>query len=452
VPEQTARFVRAEDQTKGTGSGEIRTRFGGLGGRLRSTRLIILLSVLIVSAIVATAGFTIWHTHESTLEEHQRDMNSMGIVLAEQTSRYVQVIDLILKEVQSRIATLDLINPKDFQRQLGTQEVHLNLADRLRNIPQADAIVLIDANGFILNWSRAWPLVSVDVSHRDYYNHLKEHDDSDMFIGSQAKNSGTGRPSLFIARRINGTGGRFLGLVLAVVDIESLSEFYRAAGDHSREAITLLRRDGTMVMRYPDPEAAVGVKLPQGSPWYAKVAEGGGQYVTRGILDGKASLVSVHPLTEYPLVVDLLIETTDAFAQWRGNAVYIGGFAAAAALAIAGLFGVLAHQFRRQAEQNSRFDAVLSNITQGVCFFDSNKRLLLWNRRYLEIYNLPRGILKVGLSLEEIVGYRDEAGSAPNQSISDYLDWQVTLAATNQVSTTVVWFPFVIILCRAEAG
>ena len=51
-----------------------------------------------------------------------------------------------------------------------------------------------------------------------------------------------------------------------------------------------------------------------------------------------------------------------------------------------------------------QFDAVLSNITQGVCFFDSEKRLLLWNRRYIDIYHLPPEVICVGRSLEEIVG------------------------------------------------
>src|SRR5476651_1954896 len=129
-------------------TGEVRNRLRGL---LSSGRSIVMLSAFVTVAIGVTAGLTIWHNRQSALEEHHRNMNSMGIVLAEQTSRYVQVIDLILREVQSRIATLNVVTPADFEHQLGTQEVHSYLAERSKNVPQADHIVLIDANGLVLN-------------------------------------------------------------------------------------------------------------------------------------------------------------------------------------------------------------------------------------------------------------------------------------------------------------
>jgi diguanylate cyclase (GGDEF)-like protein len=398
-----------------------------------------MLSAVVTATIAATAGFTIWHNRQSALEDHLRQMNSMGVVLAEQTGRYVQLVDLILQEVQSRIATLNVVTPADFQRQLGTQEIHSYLAEQLKNAPQAGAIVLSDANGLVVNWSRAGPATHIDSSDRDFYRYFKDHDDRSVFIGSLSKNRSTGNLSLFLARRVSGPDGRFLGLVLGVVDIKYLIGFYKTAGEHMNEAVTLLRRDGTILIRYPNPGAAVGVKLLQQSPWYVRVAEGGGNYVTPGDVAGvRESIVSVHPLRDYPLVVDVLTEKADVFAQWKREAVFIVSFALAAALALSGLFWILARQFREQAEQNARLDAVLSNITQGVCFFDSKKRLLLWNRRYVEIYDLQQAAICVGQSLEEIVRYRDAAGSGPDLSVSDYLGWQDQLAAINQPSSAVV--------------
>src|SRR5476649_611981 len=162
-------------------TGEVRNRLRGL---LSSGRSIVMLSAFVTVAIGVTAGLTIWHNRQSALEEHHRNMNSMGIVLAEQTSRYVQVIDLMLREVQSQIATLNMTVPADFERQLGTQEIHSYLAEHLKNVPQVDAIVLISANGVISNWSRAWPVVRIDSTDRDFYNYFKEHDDPGVFVGS----------------------------------------------------------------------------------------------------------------------------------------------------------------------------------------------------------------------------------------------------------------------------
>jgi hypothetical protein len=141
--------VRASHATKtyNESTSEARNRLRGL---LSSARSMVILSTVVTVAIGATAGLTIWHNRHSALEEHQREMDSMGIVLAEQTSRHVQVIDLLLREVQSQIATLNMTVPADFERQLGTQEVHSYLAERLKNVPQVDAIVLINTDGVTL--------------------------------------------------------------------------------------------------------------------------------------------------------------------------------------------------------------------------------------------------------------------------------------------------------------
>jgi diguanylate cyclase (GGDEF)-like protein len=414
---------------------QIRNRTGGF---LQSGRSIAMLSACVTAAIGATAGFAIWHNRGSALEAQQRGMSSMGVVLAEQTSRYVQLIDLTVQDVQSQITTLNIANLADFRQQLQIRKFHDYLAERLRSVPQADAIVVIDANGMLVNGSRGWPIVPIGSSDRDFYRYFREHDDPGVFIGSLSKNRGTGNLSLFFARRINGPDSSFLGLVLAIVDIKYLIGFYQTAGEHEREAITLLRRDGTMLIRYPNPETAIGMKLPQKSPWYVRVAQGGGNYVTPGTLDGIPSLVSVHPLRDYPLVVDVLTEEAEVFAQWKREAVFVASFALVAAFAFAGLFRMLARQFKLQTEQNTKLDAVLSNVTQGVCFFDGGKRLLLWNRRYTDIYDLPPEAIHVGSSLEEIVRYRKVAGTGPDPSMSDYLGWQDQLAATNQPSNTVV--------------
>jgi diguanylate cyclase (GGDEF)-like protein len=419
---------------------DVRSSDGGEPARrlMRPGRAAALLCALVVAAIGATAGFAIWHSREATLKAHQQDLDTMGVVLAEQTSRYMQVIDLTLGEVQSRITTLNITNSADFQRQLETQQVQSYLADRVRNVPQADAIILIDADGLTVNWSRSWPVVGVSAVGRDYYNYLKNHDDPAIFIGSMSRARSTNNLSLFFARRINGPNGIFLGLVLGIVDVKYLIDFYQTAGQHVNEAVTLLRRDGTMLIRYPNPETVIGVKLPGSSPWYVHVAEGGGGYVTSGILDGHPSLVSVHPLRDYPLVVDVLVEEAEVFADWESQTVFIASVALAATLAFIGLFWILASQFRQQAEQNVKLDAVLSNMTQGVCLFDGKKRLLLSNRRYAEIYNLPPQAIRIGRSLQEILNYRYAAGSLPESSVSDYLTWHDQLAAVEQSSNAVV--------------
>ena len=55
------------------------------------------------------------------------------------------------------------------------------------------------------------------------------------------------------------------------------------------------------------------------------------------------------------------------------------------------------------ARLNMQFDAALSNLSQGICMFDGQRRLVVWNHRFAELYRLPPDLLKVGTSHDAII-------------------------------------------------
>ena len=54
---------------------------------------------------------------------------------------------------------------------------------------------------------------------------------------------------------------------------------------------------------------------------------------------------------------------------------------------------------------------VLDNMSQGVLLFDSNKRLVICNRKYLEIYRLSPEVAKAGCTLRDLLQHRVKAGT-----------------------------------------
>ena len=417
----------------------------GVGELLRSGRGVALLSIMVAACISAAAGCMILHNHQLVLEEHQRSVNSMSIVLVEQTSRYVQVIDMMLHEVQNKISNSQITTPKEFQDRFGSVEAQSALAERVRPTLPIDAIFLLDANGTIFNWSHEGPVPRIDSSDRDYYIYFKNHQDPGLFIGSIWKARATGEVSLHFARRVTGPDGTFLGVVLGNVTSKHLSDFYQAAAEGLGEVIALVRRDGTMLMRYPSPDLAIGMKLPQASPWYTRVAEGGGSYVNSAATTGISSLVTARLLPDYPLVIDIMKDSAAVFAQWQREAVYTAGFAVVASIAFSGLFWMVGRQFRQLTQANldldmgrQQFEMVLSNITQGVCFFDGEKKLKLWNRRFTEIYDLAPDAVYIGCPLSEVLQLRHSVGSTPDATQADYLARQEQITAARQYANYVV--------------
>ena len=73
-----------------------------------------------------------------------------------------------------------------------------------------------------------------------------------------------------------------------------------------------------------------------------------------------------------------------------------------------------ARQREAQTSEHLRFDAAINNMSQGLCFFDGEQRLIVCNDRYASIYRLSRQLMRPGTTLREIVEARFAAGCVPN--------------------------------------
>jgi signal transduction histidine kinase len=71
-------------------------------------------------------------------------------------------------------------------------------------------------------------------------------------------------------------------------------------------------------------------------------------------------------------------------------------------------------QLAQDAEAEHRWlQGMLVNMPHGLCIFDSEKRLVLSNARYAEMYNLPPNVVRPGATLQSIIDYRHQIGNAP---------------------------------------
>ncbi len=61
--------------------------------------------------------------------------------------------------------------------------------------------------------------------------------------------------------------------------------------------------------------------------------------------------------------------------------------------------------------QNMRFNAALSSMSQGLCLFDADKRVVMANDRYAQLYDLTPDQVKPGTTLRDILTARVGAGA-----------------------------------------
>jgi methyl-accepting chemotaxis protein len=66
--------------------------------------------------------------------------------------------------------------------------------------------------------------------------------------------------------------------------------------------------------------------------------------------------------------------------------------------------------YRRLQEQNRRLSTALNNMSQGLNMFDAQGRIILLNKRYLQMYKLSPEVVKPGCTLTRLIEYRKETG------------------------------------------
>src|ERR1700719_2369158 len=82
-----------------------------------------------------------------------------------------------------------------------------------------------------------------------------------------------------------------------------------------------------------------------------------------------------------------------------------------AGLGVAHLIHHAVARRRGASERNLLLDTALNNMSQGLCMFDAQARLVICNRRYIEMYGLSADIVKPGCPLNDLLRHRIARGS-----------------------------------------
>ena len=332
------------------------------------SRRLALTGFALIGLTILTAGLAILQRHDEAISRSRDELARLSAVLAEQTARSLQSIDLVLQEIQSKAVVTGVGDPEYFKREMASSALHEFLIERIAVLPQAKAIGLVAADGFLVNSSAAVSLPKADLSQRDYFIYLREHDETDVFISAPAR-SLDGKWTFFLARRINDRKGAFAGIAVGLVDGGYFSDFYRAISPNDGDAVMLLRRDGTVLVRHPQIDSAIGRPMPAQSPWYAVIAQGGGTYRTPGYLGGIPRIVAAHLVRGYPLAVDAAVSEDTALAAWRREATLIVGAALGAVIGYAILFRALAARSRRLERQTAEMGEVAHALRESEARF-----------------------------------------------------------------------------------
>jgi diguanylate cyclase (GGDEF)-like protein len=92
---------------------------------------------------------------------------------------------------------------------------------------------------------------------------------------------------------------------------------------------------------------------------------------------------------------------------------------------------------RLETLEKQRLDIALDNMTQGLLVFDASERLVVCNRRYIEMYGLSRDVVKPGCMLRDLVEHRKQTGSYKGDADA-YYSWILDNLGPNAISQAVI--------------
>jgi signal transduction histidine kinase/DNA-binding NarL/FixJ family response regulator len=408
----------------------------GAGWALIGAFVCLILLVLGATALALRDG------RQTTIREYQDRQVRLGVTLAQQAQRDLRAADMVVAATVRQIQADGIDTDDDLRREMASDAFHAELDQKLRNLPQLEALTVQDSLGRAVNTSRFWPSIGRDLSTGDVFHHYHDGPADDPYVSRPENGRLSGEWTFFLARRIVGVDGRLLGIVTGTISLKYFADFFKAVDGDDNTLITLLRRDGTILVLYPPSPAFVGRRLPESSPWYRVLAAGGGLYEAAGFIAGESRSTSVHPLHDYPLVIDVGTDNDTALADWRRQTLYIGLGSAVIIFTLVGLFQLLRAQLGRLADnagdlrraaaalrgseaalaaKSQVLETTLRYMDQGIMMITADRKVVAWNAQTSVLLDLPETLLARAPHFDEVQAHQwriDEFSQTPDALIA----------------------------------
>ena len=352
--------------------------------------------VLMVAMAIGTA-LTVDRFRQNAIESGRDSLENSVRLLARHFDREFEDFAVLQKSVIAELESHGIVSADIFRSEMGTLAMHEVLRAKASGWSDVAGANVFDANGLLINSSKRWPVADISVSDRGYYHRLKNDPASQEEVEVVPGRFGTG-PAIVFARRVSGPHGEFLGMVSRAISPEQLESFFESVGLGEESSVAMHHQNGQLLARIPHVDAMIGENYRKGSPEQRAVFER--TFVTTQLaspMDGKDRMVASRMLTGEPLVVVATKSLDATLATWRTQTKFFVFVAVLSiCLLVLTLYLIFRQMTHRLSIEKQRLDTALNTMTQGLLMFDQDERLIVCNRRYIEMYRLSGDVVKPG--------------------------------------------------------
>ena len=225
-----------------------------------SNRGLILTGGVVFAVFIVLLAFTLaYFEHTQAENEWKKNIKNLSLSISAHANQSFFSSTVLLQSITDEINGNRFADEAGFKASMAERSFHENLQKKINSNPLIDVAIVTDKNGEVINFSRFYPPIKINLDGKLQYDWWKSHNDDSVFYGEPVFNN-FGKWSFYMSQRINDTSGRFLGVVLIGMSIDNFSKFYKTIFSNiGRSAsIILYRRNGLIVAAWPESEALTG--------------------------------------------------------------------------------------------------------------------------------------------------------------------------------------------------
>jgi diguanylate cyclase (GGDEF)-like protein len=388
-------------------------------GRYLSSRpnhVLVAFAAFIIIGRGTMLGFDLDARYHAALTAAEQSARGFAEVLGEHTARTFEAVDRTLGEAE--IIRRDV----EAGRYATADAVHQALRRLQQASPVLIAIGWTNGAGDVEAHSYTAAPPRPSIAQLPHFLAQRDHPAGGLFVAPPFRSIATGNWITGASRRLSNPDGSFAGVLAAALDPSYFASTYRAIRLDNGGAAVLIHRNGRIMAREPMVKDVIGKNF-SGGPLLSQYLphSDAGSFSGISVVDGVDRIVGYKAVPGLPLVVVVSYDRT-AVLQPFYDYLY-SHFPVAALLAGVIVLGtlLLAKLNGRLAAKSNLLELTLENMSQGLCMFDRNQRLVVCNRTYAEMYTLSPEQTAPGTSLRSILEARVAAGQSPADA-QEYID------------------------------
>ena len=231
------------------------------------------------------------------------------------------------------------------------------LQDLRIGYPQVSDIWVLDERGQVLVSARIKPMPGTSYADRPFFKAHRDDEGAGAFV-TELANDRPLEDVFAISHRRAAPSGAFAGVTLVFVDAAYFRDFYALLETRGSYAASLVRADGRVLARYPEPPQRGPELAPTGAFATAiRRSPQSGVFTTVSELDGVERIVAYSRLRDLPIYATAALAIRDIRADWRDRMLTYAGIALPANAALIGIIVVAMRRTRRESEALARLRA-----------------------------------------------------------------------------------------------